>query len=121
MGSKDNQLVGMERGNGGGGRVKTIQVCFPLLGARSIVYWDGLEGEQLSQVWVGTGWILVGGECTGKNTHSRISSENWFSLLEVWRKQVFMPLGRWIGSPGQGLCGCVPLPRTGVLEDASSV
>jgi hypothetical protein len=31
-----------------------------------------------------------------------------------------MPLGRWPGSLGQGLCGHVPLARAEVLEDASS-
>jgi len=31
-----------------------------------------------------------------------------------------MPLERWPGSLGQGLCGCVPLARKRMLEDASS-
>ena len=35
-------------------------------------------------------------------------------------ERVFMPLGRWSESLGQGLCGHVPLARTGVLEDTSS-
>ena len=29
-----------------------------------------------------------------------------------------MPLGRWPGSLGPGLCGCAPLVRAGVMEDA---
>lgn len=33
---------------------------------------------------------------------------------------VFMPLERWSGSLGQGLCGLVPLAGAEVLEDASS-
>lgn len=47
--------------------------------------------------------------------------ENWFSLWGVWgRKQLFIPLGRWPRSLGQDLHACVPLPRTGQLEDASA-
>lgn len=32
---------------------------------------------------------------------------------------VFIPLARWPGPLGQGLCGCVQLARTGTLEDVS--
>lgn len=42
---------------------------------------------------------------------------NSLGELVYWgEKGVFMPLVRWLGSLGQGLCGCVKL----VLEDASS-
>jgi hypothetical protein len=33
---------------------------------------------------------------------------------------VLMSPGRWSGTLGQGLCGCEPLARTGVLDDTSS-
>lgn len=55
-------------------------------------------------MWVGTvqdlGWASTPG-----------ASGNQFSLLGR---------GRWPESLGQGLCGCIPLSRPGVLEDASS-
>lgn len=36
------------------------------------------------------------------------------------REGVFMPLTRWPGSLGQGMCGHVPLAREGVLEGVLS-
>ena len=51
-------------------------------------------------------------------SNDRITSvnKNWFIYWE--EKGVFMPLGRWPGSLGPGLCGCAPLVRAGVMEDA---
>lgn len=49
-----------------------------------------------------------------------IALENW---LIYWggERRVFIPLGRWPGSLGQGSCGRIPLARAGVLEGASSI
>lgn len=51
-------------------------------------------------------------------THLGPASKNWFGFFRA--KVAFMPLGRWPGSLGQDLCGCVPLARAEVFEETSS-
>lgn len=49
------------------------------------------------------------------------SFRKWIYLLGVeGEKGLFMPLRRWLGFLGQGLCACAPLGRARVLEDVSS-
>lgn len=63
--------------------------------------------------------ILVCDEYTG-NKHTKDSFKELDHLLGSWEKGVFMSMERWSMFLGQGLGGCVPLAREGMLEDALS-
>lgn len=78
-----------------------------------MVYWARLEGEKLSRMDACRQG--VGGEYVGKE-HTLWNSFRELVHLEGLEEGVFIPLGRWPGYLGQGLCGHVQLARTAVLE-----
>lgn len=91
----------------------------PLGFSRLIALRARVEGGKLGWGQVGVGRILVDTvSAWAKNTGWGTATENSF-IYWAGRKDIYTP-GWWPGSLVQGLCGYVPLARTGVLEDTSS-
>ena len=81
---------------------------FPRI-ARPLGHRARLEGGRLSTVQVGLGRILSGCLVIGQRMHTPGNSFRELAQFSREKGGLFMPLGRWPGSLGQGLCGSVQL------------